>query len=180
MCFKPRRLRAPFPFLRSVRGWYGGRSGPRLIRGVAPQKRTSGVAAGRSHHTFMTDQRPPTATESPPDAIGWQVVHWHAGAPPQPAVGAPCNGCGLCCLAQPCPLGMLVSRRRHGACAALRWDDARSRYLCGMVEDAGEVIGWRSPLISRLLGALARRWIAAGSGCDAEPLVMDRNPSVKS
>lgn len=94
-------------------------------------------------------------------------------------MGAPCNGCGLCCLAQPCPLGMWVSRRRHGACVALRWDDAHSRYLCGMVADAGEVIGWQNPWLSRMLGALARRWIAAGSGCDAEPLVVGQDPSAE-
>ena len=43
------------------------------------------------------------------------VVWLHAEAPPKPAEGAPCNGCGLCCLAEPCPLGVLVSRRRTGA-----------------------------------------------------------------
>ncbi|GKT15280.1 hypothetical protein AVHY2522_07595 [Acidovorax sp. SUPP2522] len=107
----------------------------------------------------------------------WQVVHLHPSAPPQPAQGAPCNGCGLCCLAEPCPLGMLVSRRRHGPCAALRWreegaggDAAPGRYVCGMVADPGEVTGWRSAWAVRLMRALARRWIAAGIGCDAPPL----------
>ncbi|WCM91005.1 hypothetical protein [Acidovorax sp. NCPPB 3576] len=139
------------------------------------------------------------------DCAGWQVVHLHPSAPPQPAQGAPCNGCGLCCLAEPCPLGMLVSRRRRGPCAALRWreagaesagdgdtkggsaarhhaDDGREnspgaaaaaspgRYVCGMVADPGEVTGWRSAWAVGLMRALARRWIAAGIGCDAPPL----------
>ena len=65
-----------------------------------------------------------TPGEPPP---GWQVVHWHPEAPPKPPEGAPCNGCGLCCLAEPCPLGMLVSRRRTGACVALRWSAADGR-----------------------------------------------------
>lgn len=126
------------------------------------------------------------------------VVFWHGDAPAQPAMGQPCNGCGLCCLAEPCPLGMLVSRRRHGACVALRWlpgsaaegaDGASGapagapaevagdapgqeggRYVCGMVADPAGVTGWRNRWLLRALARLARRWIAAGQGCDAPPL----------
>lgn len=83
-----------------------------------------------------------------------QTIHIHPDAPPKPAWGAPCNGCGVCCLAEPCPLGVLWSRRRHGACAALRWSDEHQRYLCGAL-----AVPWLAPL--------ARRWIAAGQGCDA-------------
>lgn len=82
-----------------------------------------------------------------------QVIHIHRGAPRKPAEGAPCNGCGLCCLAEPCPLGMLLSRKRFGACVALRWSEADQRYRCGAVQGPW---GW-----------LARRWISAGSGCDS-------------
>lgn len=99
-----------------------------------------------------------------------QVIHIHPDAPPKPAFGAPCNGCGVCCLAEPCPLGMVVSRRRQGACDALRWRAAERRYVCGMVADPAELMGprwralhWTAPLLRRL----ARRWISAGSGCDA-------------
>ena len=96
-----------------------------------------------------------------------QVVHIHPNAPPKPSVGAPCNGCGLCCLLEPCPLGMLVSRRRRGACVALRWSDADQRYLCGMLADPGGVTGLTNPWAVRALAALAQRSIAAGIGCDA-------------
>lgn len=85
----------------------------------------------------------------------------HPTAPPKPALGAPCNGCGLCCLLEPCPLGMLVSRKRTGACVLLRWSDAEGRYLCGAMADAPR--GWWGRLRQRL----ARRWIAAGVRCDA-------------
>lgn len=98
------------------------------------------------------------------------VVWLHPEAPAKPVEGAPCNGCGLCCLAEPCPLGVLVSRRRAGACLALRWSDADGRYLCGMVVDPGGVTGWTHPWAVRWLGQLARRWIAAGAGCDADVL----------
>jgi len=77
-------------------------------------------------------------------------------APPKPALGEPCNGCGLCCLAEPCPVGMVLSLKRHGACSALRWDGAASRYVCGAMASAP----WP-------LNRLMRRWIAAGIGCDA-------------
>ena len=96
------------------------------------------------------------------------VVWMRVEAPPKPALGAPCNGCGLCCLAEPCPLGMWVSRRRTGPCAALRYSEADQRYWCGMVADPGSVTGLRHPWAVRALSALARRWIAAGTGCDAQ------------
>ncbi|GHC74459.1 hypothetical protein GCM10007320_11640 [Pseudorhodoferax aquiterrae] len=97
----------------------------------------------------------------PSEQADWQVVHVHPYAPAKPAHGAPCNGCGMCCLLEPCPLGMLLSRRRQGACVALRWDEAQGRYLCGALSEPAEVLG------VRWLAPLARRWIAAGIGCDA-------------
>lgn len=86
-----------------------------------------------------------------------RVVLIQPEAPAKPAVGAPCNGCGLCCLSEPCPLGMVVSRRRAGACTALRWSEAEGRYHCGVLAGARQPL-WRW---------LVRRWIAAGAGCDA-------------
>jgi len=103
----------------------------------------------------------------------WHTIHIHPAAPPKPALGAPCNGCGQCCLVEPCPLGMVVSGKRSGACSALRWSDAAGRYVCGLVADPAGVLGrrwrWAAPAVARL----ARRWIAAGSGCDAELLAPD-------
>ncbi|MBX3606352.1 MAG: hypothetical protein KF788_13820 [Piscinibacter sp.] len=82
-----------------------------------------------------------------------QIIRVHADAPLKPAPGADCNGCGVCCLAEPCPLGMLLSLRRTGACRMLRWDDGAGRYRCGALAARG----W-APIV--------RRWIAAGRGCD--------------
>ena len=90
-----------------------------------------------------------------------QVIHIHPEAPPKPAVGQPCNGCGVCCLAEPCPVGMLVSGRRHGACKALRWVAPEARYRCGLLMAPGQGL-WQ-----RLWRRWAARWISAGSGCDA-------------
>ena len=87
-----------------------------------------------------------------------QVIQIHPDAPPKPALGQPCNGCGVCCLAEPCPLGVILSRRLKGACVALRWDGAR--YECGALT------AQPSGLVGRVGGWLVRRWIAAGAGCD--------------
>jgi hypothetical protein len=86
------------------------------------------------------------------------VIHIEPLAPPKPALGAACNGCGICCLSEPCPLGMLISLRRHGACAALRWNGGATPYRCGLATLS-------------VLGPLTRRWIAAGRGCDSDATV---------
>lgn len=103
-----------------------------------------------------------------------RVIQLHLQSPPKPAAGAACNGCGVCCAAEPCPVGMLVSRRRHGACTALVWQDDEpatagaapglrtGRYRCGLLVS-------RAPtLAGRLADRLARRLIAAGQGCDCD------------
>ena len=90
-----------------------------------------------------------------------QVIHIHQNAPSKPVTGAACNGCGLCCLSEPCPVGMVVSLKRTGACSALRWDAGERRYRCGMMA-AGS--GRWPALLRRLM----RRYIAAGAGCDAD------------
>lgn len=94
-----------------------------------------------------------------------RLIEIHPLAPTKPALGSPCNGCGLCCLAEPCPLGMLLSRRRHGACVALGWNEEARQYRCGVVTDARRWLPWLPAALSR---GLALRWIAAAKGCDAD------------
>lgn len=103
------------------------------------------------------------------------VIHIQPLAAPKPASGASCNGCGVCCLSEPCPLGMLLSHRRAGACAAVRWDAVACQYRCGAMTDAAIVLRqalprglrWLAPAVAPWLDRLARRWIAAGQGCDS-------------
>ena len=95
------------------------------------------------------------------------VIAIHSQAPAKPAPGRPCNGCGVCCSWQPCPAGMLISRRRTGACSALLWRAAGQRYHCGLITAPQQFVpalpGWMQPMFAALL----RRWISAGSGCDS-------------
>lgn len=100
--------------------------------------------------------------------MGPKIVMLHREAPAKPAPGAACNGCGVCCAWQPCPLGMLVSRRRHGACVALRWQDAGRHYRCGLLAAPGHHLPAGARWLAPLLARLARRWIAAGRGCDSD------------
>ncbi|OZA91252.1 MAG: hypothetical protein B7X56_00425 [Burkholderiales bacterium 34-67-9] len=106
----------------------------------------------------------------------WQLLQVEPQAPAKPALGQPCNGCGLCCLAEPCPLGMVLSLRVRGACRLLRWEAGQQCYRCGAIlaSSAGhdhtqsdQASAAPLSLWARLWNRLARRWIAAGSGCDA-------------
>ena len=66
-----------------------------------------------------------------PRAMSHRVIHIEPGAPTKPREGEACNGCGVCCLSDPCPLGALLSKSRTGACHAVQWDAAASIYRCG-------------------------------------------------
>lgn len=96
----------------------------------------------------------------------------HPAAPPKPALGAPCNGCGVCCAALPCPLSRLLLGHRVGACPALHWSERQHRYECGMVTKPASFLRWLPPRWNAFAGRRCARWIAAGIGCDAdiEPL----------
>jgi hypothetical protein len=96
-----------------------------------------------------------------------RVIYLVPDAPAKPPLGTACNGCGVCCAWQPCPLGMLVSGRRHGACSALRWDGGLQRYHCAAVAAPRSVWPRLPTLLHAPLSWLARRWIAAGRGCDS-------------
>ena len=95
------------------------------------------------------------------------VILLHPEAPAKPPFGQACNGCGVCCAAEPCPLGMVLSRRRSGACTALQWTDGAARYHCGVVAAPRRWLPALRCLPEPLLRRLALRWIGAGRGCDA-------------
>ncbi len=94
-----------------------------------------------------------------------KVILLSTAAPHKPIAGQACNGCGVCCATQPCPLGMLLSRRWQGACHALQWDDNAARYQCGAVAQPQRWLPWLPAALGR---RLALRWIAASHGCDSD------------
>lgn len=113
---------------------------------------------------------PDTVTLCPGNVIieesAEQSVALHAAAPHKPAVGAPCNGCGVCCSIAPCPLSRVLLGHRRGACPVLEW--AGERYVCGLVAAPAMHLRWLPDTLAPLAARLARRWIAAGSGCDCD------------
>ena len=119
-----------------------------------------------------------------------QVIHIHPEAPTKPPEGAPCNGCGVCCLAEPCPVGMLVSRKRHGACVLLRWSDAKRDHYDGKWRNLLKLAeSWKKPelpidgrdvmakgidegpKIGTTLRALEEEWIEADFAPDRRALL---------
>jgi len=72
-------------------------------------------------------------------------------------------------------LGVVLSRRRRGACGAVQWSETLNLYRCGAIVAPRQVIEarlaprwlWLAPALAWVLGRLARRWIAAGIGCDS-------------
>lgn len=106
----------------------------------------------------------PTARDQQTPDGDQKVILVHPLAPSHPGIGQACNGCGLCCLWQPCPVGMVVTGRVRGACRALVWSDSQGAYRCGLLQTPERFVHW---LPADLVRRLARRWIAAGVGCDA-------------
>lgn len=103
------------------------------------------------------------------------VILIHPAAPAKPPWGAACNGCGVCCLWAPCPLGVILSGRRTGACRAVRWNADQRQYQCGAVTSPRDVLVSVLPRplhalasgLAFILPRMALRWIAAGAGCDS-------------
>jgi len=104
-----------------------------------------------------------------------QIILIQPEAASKPATGAPCNGCGVCCLLAPCPLGVLLSGRRQGACVAVRWHGEALQYRCGALSEPLDVLQHvlpkplrrLAPRLAPSLTRVAKRWIAVGQGCDS-------------
>lgn len=90
--------------------------------------------------------------------------------PEKAPYGTPCNGCGLCCQNEICPLGQIVFPaavvRFGGACPALERDD--ERFICGLIARPEAY----APIKASVYGVEALReaaviGVGAGIGCDA-------------
>lgn len=96
-----------------------------------------------------------------------RIIELRTEAPAKPAFGAPCNGCGVCCALETCPLALLRFLKRRGPCPALEWSAEETRYTCGLLNHPERYL----PLPAGAQN-LARRFfsrsIAAGQGCDSD------------
>lgn len=95
-----------------------------------------------------------------------KMIALYSKAPEKPRWGAPCNGCGVCCAAWPCPLSRFSLGHRAGPCPALVWGEAR--YHCGLVLAPRRYWRWLPAWGESFARRLIRRWIAAGRGCDCD------------
>lgn len=96
-----------------------------------------------------------------------QPVRLKDGKAPKPRHGDPvCNGCGLCCLAEPCPLGQIIFGKQSGRCPAL--EDHGERFACGLVVDPAKYSPVRAAMVGEaLLREAAQHFTGTGLGCDA-------------
>ena len=112
-----------------------------------------------------------------------RTVPIHPLAPNKVSEGTACNGCGVCCLFEPCPLGIVLTGSRSGACDAVLWDDTVRQYRCGAIVSPHTVLlkilpkygHGLLPVLTPVLRQLGLRWISAGTGCDSHLEVMRNN-----
>ena len=98
----------------------------------------------------------------------YQTITIHALAPEKPPIDQPCNGCGICCALEPCPVSLALLWPHQQPCRALTWDDATRRYLCGMVVAPAQHLKLIPDFANGVASKLFKRWIAANQSCDAE------------
>lgn len=89
-------------------------------------------------------------------------------APPKPAKGAACNGCGYCCVQQPCKLAVELLGATSGPCIALEYADDRT--YCGLVKRPayylfGETV---TEVSTGALSVSLAAMLGLGAGCDAD------------
>lgn len=100
--------------------------------------------------------------------VGSQIITIHAQAPAKPALGDTCNGCGVCCAAEPCPVSLALLWPHQAPCRALIWSDSAQRYLCGMATEPASFLGWLPTGMNNMASRIFKRWIAADTRCDAD------------
>jgi len=95
-----------------------------------------------------------------------KIIRLHHSAPQKPAEGEACNGCGVCCALETCPLARLRFLKKDGPCPALEWSPDEPRYRCGLLGRPSSYFGWLPKSAENIARHLLARWIAAGRGCD--------------
>lgn len=104
-----------------------------------------------------------------------QTIQLHRAAPAKPAEGQPCNGCGVCCALETCPVARLRFRQARGPCPALEWSATGNCYRCGLLVRPRHYLKWL-PASEAVARRLFARWISAGNGCDCSAEVQSPPP----
>ncbi|CAN5818888.1 hypothetical protein BH11PSE12_BH11PSE12_05520 [soil metagenome] len=95
------------------------------------------------------------------------VIWLHTDAPPKPVKGQRCNGCGVCCAAEPCPVARVFLWQWRGACQALLWTEATQQYRCGLMMQGANYLPYLPSRWQGQFNRLIARWIAADTACDS-------------
>ena len=94
------------------------------------------------------------------------IIYLQRAAPSKPALGATCNGCGVCCAAATCPVARVFLMQWRGPCQALEWEAGAGRYRCGMLVRPAHYLPILPHGAAPWFARRIKRWIAAGIGCD--------------
>ena len=106
-----------------------------------------------------------------PATTSHQIIWLRVQAPPKPEIGQVCNGCGVCCAAEPCPVSRLFLWQWRGACRALEWHEALQQYRCGMLLRPAYYVFLLPTILQKSFSALVKRWIAVDTACDSDAIV---------
>ena len=100
-----------------------------------------------------------------------QVIWLRPHAPSKPEIGQACNGCGVCCAAEPCPVAHVFLWQRRGTCRALEWQEDLQLYRCGMLLRPTFYVRYLPQFLHAFMQKVIKRWIAAGTACDSDAVV---------
>lgn len=100
-------------------------------------------------------------------AVTEQIIKINAQAPTKPVLGAPCNGCAVCCASEPCPVSLALLWPHNAPCKALVWHEDTKHYRCGMVSEPSHFVKWLPKRMDKIASKVFKRWIAADTVCDS-------------
>jgi len=86
----------------------------------------------------------------------------------KPQLGQACNGCGVCCASEPCPVAGVFLWQFRGACKALVWLADKQQYRCGLLLEPSNYLVILPRFAQRPFRFLVARWIAADTACDSD------------
>lgn len=98
-------------------------------------------------------------------------IEIHVAAPDKPLFGQRCNGCGVCCLFEPCPVASMFLWQYRGRCQALHWHDISQQYRCGLVSHPDKHLFYVPLRWRAVFGRFFKRRIAADTSCDFDATI---------